>query len=66
MSAAAALARLQPLKGQTLGYSRWITVDQSMIDSFASVTHDDQWIHVDAESAQSVKHRSEVQLRTGS
>lgn len=52
MSAAAALARLQPLKGQTLGYSRWIAVDQSMIDSFASVTHDDQWIHVDAKRAE--------------
>jgi len=27
--------------------SNWITVDQSMIDQFASVTGDEQWIHVD-------------------
>jgi len=33
--------------GQEVGVSRWITVDQPMIDAFAETTHDDQWIHVD-------------------
>ncbi len=33
--------------GQEVGVSDWITVDQKMIDGFAQVTHDDQWIHVD-------------------
>lgn len=28
-------------------YSRWLTVDQSMINSFAEATLDDQYIHVD-------------------
>lgn len=33
--------------GEDLGPSGWITVDQAMIDGFARVTGDDQWIHVD-------------------
>ena len=52
MSASAALARLQPLIGAHIGHSRWITVDQPMIDRFAEVTHDDQWIHIDTARAQ--------------
>jgi len=31
--------------------SDWMTVDQTMIDSFADVTHDWNFIHVDAEKA---------------
>jgi acyl dehydratase len=37
--------------GETLGPSDWITVDQTMIDKFAEVTGDHQWIHVDVERA---------------
>jgi acyl dehydratase len=37
--------------GDTLGSSSWITVDQSMIDKFADVTRDHQFIHVDPERA---------------
>ena len=33
--------------GAEVGLSDWVTVDQSMIDAFAKVTHDDQFIHVD-------------------
>jgi len=43
--------QLKTLIGQELGSSDWITVDQSMIDAFARVTGDDQWIHVDPERA---------------
>jgi len=32
-------------------FSDWLTVDQAMIDSFADVTHDWNFIHVDAEKA---------------
>lgn len=32
-------------------FSDWMTVDQAMIDSFADVTHDWNFIHVDAEKA---------------
>jgi len=37
--------------GQIIGTSGWLTVDQVMIDKFAEVTGDDQWIHVDVERA---------------
>jgi acyl dehydratase len=37
--------------GQVLGTSDWLTIDQAMIDDFARVTGDLQWIHVDVERA---------------
>ena len=37
--------------GTEVGVSNWITVDQEMIDKFATVTHDEQWIHIDPERA---------------
>lgn len=37
--------------GTVLGQSSWITVDQKMIDGFAEVTNDHQWIHIDPERA---------------
>ena len=44
-------AELVPLVGQEVGVSDWITVDQGMIDAFAELTGDHQWIHVDVERA---------------
>ena len=41
------LADLQAHVGAVLGTSDWILVDQARIDQFASVTGDNQWIHVD-------------------
>ena len=41
------LADLQPLVGQEVGISEWISVDQKRIDQFAEATGDHQWIHVD-------------------
>lgn len=43
-----ALASQKALIGKPTGKSNWISVDQRMIDTFAEVTKDDQWIHVDA------------------
>jgi acyl dehydratase len=37
--------------GRPLGHSGWHTLDQPLIDRFADVTADRQWIHVDAELA---------------
>ncbi|WP_444901115.1 MaoC family dehydratase [Microbulbifer sp. ZKSA004] len=37
--------------GQQIYIGRWIVVDQSRIDSFAEVTGDRQWIHIDPERA---------------
>jgi len=39
------------LIGCELGCSDWLIVDQSMIDQFAQVTKDHQFIHVDPEKA---------------
>ena len=47
----AALAASEKLIGTEVGVSNWILVDQSMIDQFATTTHDTQWIHVDPERA---------------
>ena len=41
------VAELANAVGTTIGTSRWFDVDQSRINSFAEVTEDDQWIHVD-------------------
>jgi acyl dehydratase len=37
--------------GQEVGVSDWCLVDQSMIDRFADLTDDHQWIHVDRAAA---------------
>jgi Acyl dehydratase len=37
--------------GHDFGASQGIVVDQAMINTFADVTGDDQWIHVDVEKA---------------
>ena len=37
--------------GQEVGISDWITVDQQAIDTFADVTQDHQFIHIDPEAA---------------
>jgi acyl dehydratase len=42
---------LQANVGQTLGVSDWKTVEQDDINTFAKLTGDEQWIHVDPERA---------------
>ncbi len=42
---------LQALIGETVGPSEWREVTQEMIDDFARLSGDDQWIHVDVERA---------------
>ena len=46
MALADALQLLQPRLGQEIHTSDWLTVDQGMIDGFATATRDRQWIHV--------------------
>jgi acyl dehydratase len=43
---------LQALQGQTIGPGEWREVTQEDIDTFAELSGDDQWIHVDVERAQ--------------
>lgn len=45
------LAEFGSLTGQEVGLSGWLTVDQPMIDAFADLTDDHQYIHVDTERA---------------
>ena len=45
------IAQLRSLIGQEAGSSGWLTVDQTMIDAFANITGDQQWIHTDPERA---------------
>jgi acyl dehydratase len=42
---------LRGLLGQQVGPTEWRTVTQEMIDAFAELSGDDQWIHVDVERA---------------
>ena len=42
---------MQALLGQAIGPSEWRTVTQEDIDTFAELSGDDQWIHVDVERA---------------
>ncbi|MDP3314535.1 MAG: MaoC family dehydratase [Devosia sp.] len=44
-------ASFKALEGRTLGPSDWIQITQPMIDAFAEVTRDRQWIHCDPERA---------------
>jgi acyl dehydratase len=45
------LEELRALTGQEVGVSDWLLVTQKMIDQFAELTGDPQWIHVDVERA---------------
>ena len=47
MNAYQNLSELRALMGENLGTSDWFHIDQARIDQFASVTGDDQWIHID-------------------
>jgi len=42
---------LQAFVGKNLGTSEWVAIDQSMIDDFARITGDTNWIHVDTARA---------------
>ena len=45
------IEELKDLVGETIGPSEWREVTQGLIDQFAEVSGDDQWIHVDTERA---------------
>ena len=45
------LDELRQAEGEVLGTSEWHEITQDMVDTFADVTGDHQWIHVDVERA---------------
>jgi acyl dehydratase len=53
-------AELQPLVGQEVAVSDWITVTQEQVNLFADATHDHQWIHVDVERARAGPFRAPI------
>jgi acyl dehydratase len=42
---------LESFVGSVIGVRPWVTVDQPMIDAFADITSDRQWIHTDPRRA---------------
>src|ERR687895_447805 len=46
------IEELKALAGQTIGPSDWREVTQDDIDTFAGLSRDHQWIHVDVERAE--------------
>ncbi len=47
----AGIEGLKAIQGETIGPSEWREVTQEDINSFAELSGDDQWIHVDVERA---------------
>jgi acyl dehydratase len=45
------IEELEGLVGQTIGPSDWREVSQDLINRFADISRDHQWIHVDVERA---------------
>lgn len=43
------LSNLKNYVGKELGLSKWTKITQKQINSFANITDDHQWIHIDAE-----------------
>ena len=43
------LSDMKNAVGQELGLSEWFVVEQERINTFASATVDEQWIHIDVE-----------------
>ena len=45
------LEQLNSLVAHEMGPTAWLTISSEMVARFADVTHDHQWIHLDAERA---------------
>ncbi|RYE43524.1 MAG: MaoC family dehydratase [Hyphomicrobiales bacterium] len=45
------ISELAAAKGEELGVSDWVVIDQARIDLFGKATDDTQWIHTDVERA---------------
>ncbi len=48
------LTDMQDYIGKEIGLSDWLTIDQESVNTFATLTKDEQWIHIDVEK--SAKH----------
>ncbi|MFC6707148.1 MaoC family dehydratase [Flexivirga alba] len=60
MRSFATIADVEAAVGAHLGHSDWHHITQEMIDTFADVTGDHQWIHVDVERARGGPFRTPI------
>ena len=51
MGARTTIEALAARAGEEVAVSRWFTIDQALINAFADITHDHQFIHVDPAAA---------------
>lgn len=51
---------LRAAVGTEIGISRWRTVTQGDVDTYAALTGDDQWIHVDVDKAAASAYGSTI------
>lgn len=56
----ATIEEIQERVGTEIGVSDWLLIDQARIDTFADVTEDHQFIHVDPERAAKTPFRGTV------
>jgi acyl dehydratase len=56
----ATIEEIQGRVGSEIGVSDWLLIDQARIDTFATVTEDHQFIHVDPERAAKTPFRGTV------
>ena len=47
-----AVDQLQSMQGTKLGISPWIQLSQSMVNQFAAITHEPQFLHIDPARAE--------------
>lgn len=57
----AGLAGLRERAGTTLGVSDWVEIVQENVNTFARLTGDEQWIHVDPERAKNGPYGTTIQ-----
>jgi acyl dehydratase len=55
------VAELREREGSDLGVSDWVTVDQDKVTTFARLSGDEQWIHVDPDRAKTGPFGATVQ-----
>lgn len=46
--------------GREIGLTRWFTIDQDRINTFATTTEDEQFIHIDPERARATQYGSTI------
>ena len=51
MAKFASIDAMRAAVGTELGVGEWIKIGQGSINTFAALTHDEQWVHVDVERA---------------